>query len=138
MNREARAYVDELIEGVYQHYQLDDTVPLLISGGSMGGFSSLLYTRYAKRKPKACIVNCPVCDMEYHYHEREDLPRSMLFSFRGYQEPLKMLFEEHSPICQAENLPNIPYLFFSCNRGLASKQSGAFRSNGSKNEKVRI
>ncbi len=110
MNREARGYVDELIAAVYAHFELGSDIPLFFFGGSMGGFSALLYTRYAKKKPVACVANCPVCDLKYHYSERPDLPRTILFSFRGYQESLEELFREHSPLCQAEFLPDIPYL----------------------------
>ena len=110
MNREARSYIDELIAAVYTHFELDGDIPLLFFGGSMGGFSALLYARYAKKKPVACVANCPVCDLNYHYSERPDLPRTILFSFRGYRESLEELFWEHSPLCQAEFLPDIPYL----------------------------
>lgn len=112
MNREARNYLDELIEAIYEHYQLDSSIPLITLGGSMGGFSALLYTRYAKKVPAACVAMCPVCDLKYHYSERPDLPKTILFTFRGYQEPLEELFVEHSPVCQVDQMPDIPYIVF--------------------------
>lgn len=111
MNREARAFVDELVEAVYAHYRLDDSIPLVSTGGSMGGMSALLYTRYASRPVAACLALFPVCDFKYHFSERDDLPRSIYHSLRGYPESLEELFAEHSPLIQAAHMPDIPYLF---------------------------
>ena len=111
MNREARAFVDELVDFVYAHFQLDDRLPLVSTGGSMGGLSALLYTRYAKRPISACLALYPVCDFKYHFSERPDLPRSIYASLRGYQDDLESLFAEHSPLVQVHAMPDIPYLF---------------------------
>lgn len=110
MNREAREFVDELVESIYLNYSLNSDIPLVSTGGSMGGLSSLLYTRYAKRKVSACVALFPVCDLKYHFNERLDLPISITYAFRGYKENMEKLFQEHSPVCQVENMPDIPYL----------------------------
>ncbi|MBR4866756.1 MAG: hypothetical protein IKU11_08705, partial [Clostridia bacterium] len=62
MNRDAVAYTDAVVDALFEHYALDDETPIISTGGSMGGLCGLVYTRYAKRTPKACAVNCPVCD----------------------------------------------------------------------------
>ncbi|MCC7145548.1 MAG: prolyl oligopeptidase family serine peptidase [Phycisphaeraceae bacterium] len=110
MNRQARAFIDDLVDSVYAFYHLDDSVPLITTGGSMGGFSSLLYTRYARRRPTACLALFPCCDLKYHFTERPDLPRTIHFAFRGYHEPWEQLFAEHSPVAQVQHMPDIPYL----------------------------
>ena len=111
MNREARAMVDALITGVYREYGLDpDRVPLLLTGGSMGGGSALLYSRYSAHRPAACYANCPVCDIPYHFTERPDLPRTMYHAFGAYGDDMHELLIEHSPLHQAASMPDIPYL----------------------------
>ncbi len=111
MNREARAFVDELVAFVYDHFGLDGNLPLVSTGGSMGGLSALLYTRYAKKPVSACLALFPVCDFQYHFGERPDLPRSIHHSLRGYEEDMQTLFDEHSPLKQVPHMPDIPYLF---------------------------
>ena len=110
MNRQTRALMDELIEAIYTHYSLDASVPLILAGGSMGGFCSLLYARYAKRPIKACLALYPACDLKYHFTERPDLPRTIYHSLYGYEEPLDELFREHSPVDQVAAMPHVPYL----------------------------
>jgi dipeptidyl aminopeptidase/acylaminoacyl peptidase len=109
MNRQARAFVDELVSSIYREFKLPDSAPLIITGESMGGQCALLYTRYAARPIAACTVNCPVCDLEFAFSERPDVPRTVHFAFRGYKEDMKTLLQEHSPVAQAANMPDIPY-----------------------------
>lgn len=109
MNRQARTMVDELVDAVYAAHRLSNKIPLICTGGSMGGQASLLYTRYAKRSVKACLANCPVCDMTYHFHERPDLPPTMRHAFLGYVGSLNSLLAEHSPLHQVAAMPDIPY-----------------------------
>lgn len=123
MNREARAFVDKLVDSVYEHYSLSDDIPLVCTGGSMGGLSALLYTRYSKRKVSACAALFPVCDLKHHYSERPDLPISISYAFRGYKEDLDQLFIEHSPLQQVEKMPDIPYLIMhgDCDKAVNKK-----------------
>ena len=109
MNRQARGFVDELVGSIYSTFKLPETAPLISTGESMGGQCALLYTRYAARPIAACTVNCPVCDLEYSFHERPDVPRTLHFAFRGYKEDMPTLLKEHSPVEQAANMPKIPY-----------------------------
>jgi dipeptidyl aminopeptidase/acylaminoacyl peptidase len=112
MNREARAFVDDLVDAVYAEFALAADIPLICAGGSMGGLSALLYARYARRPVDACLALYPVCDLAYHFYERRDLPRTILHAFRGYDEPLPLndLLAEHSPLALVEDMPDIPYL----------------------------
>ena len=110
MNRQSRAMIDELVEAVYFKYNLLKSIPLICIGGSMGGLGSLLYTRYAKRKVTACIANCPVTNLKFHFHERDDLPPTIRHAFLGYKENMNQLFREHSPFNQVSKMPDIPYL----------------------------
>jgi len=109
MNRQSRALVDGIVAAVFAHFALPSHLPVLAVGGSMGGFSALLYARYAARPVAGCFANCPVCDLGAHFHERPDLPRTIRHAFLGYDEPLQDLLLEHSPLHQVSLLPEIPY-----------------------------
>ena len=113
MNRQARDLVDEIVDAVYATYKLKKSVPLVCTGGSMGGGSSLLYTRYAKRPVAACLAVVPVCDTAFHFDEREDLPRTFHQAFLGYKGSLASLLAEHSPLAQVKRMPRIPYRLVS-------------------------
>jgi dipeptidyl aminopeptidase/acylaminoacyl peptidase len=110
MNREARAMVDDLVDAVYAAYRLPGRTPLICTGGSMGGQASLLYARYAKRAVRACLANCPVCDLKFHFHERADLPPTIRHAMLGYAGSFHSLLAEHSPLHQVAAMPDIPYL----------------------------
>src|SRR5437868_5905862 len=76
MNRQTRAFIDDLLKSIYKVYKLPASTPLVLNGESMGGQCALLYARYAKIPISACTVNCPVCDLQYAFHERPDVPRT--------------------------------------------------------------
>jgi len=118
MNDQAVAYTDEIINVLFQKYRLSENTPIVSTGGSMGGQSALVYTVYAKRQPVACVANCPVCDVVFHFTERQDLPRTLysaLFHEAGTMEDgLKRI----SPLHLTEKLPNISYHIFHCNEDL--------------------
>ena len=123
MNRQARAMVDELVDAVYMEHGLSDRTPLICTGGSMGGQASLLYTRYAKRQVRACLANCPVCDLKFHFHERPDLPPTIRHALLGYEGSLDRLLAEHSPIHQVAAMPDIPYLIIHGGKDKAVSKS---------------
>ncbi len=110
MNRQARSFTDEIVEAVYKAYDLPKSLPLISTGLSMGGCASLLFCRYSKHHPTACLALFPVCDTEFHFAERPDLPPTFHYAFRGYPESLEENLKEHSPLAQVKGMPDIPYL----------------------------
>lgn len=120
MNPQAVRYTDEIIDTIISHYSLADNIPIVSSGGSMGGLSALVYTRYAKRTPAVCVANCPVCDLPYHYTERPDLPRTLYSAFFNSEAiSIEKALESASPIHLADEMPDIPYYIFHCESDLA-------------------
>lgn len=115
MNETAVRLTGQIVSAVYQKYRLDPTLPLIASGGSMGGLASLIYTRWAREMvegvpaPSACAANSPVCDLPYHYTERDDLPRTLVSAFGHYPMPLQEAMKTASPLHQADHMPDIPY-----------------------------
>jgi dipeptidyl aminopeptidase/acylaminoacyl peptidase len=118
MNRAARTFVDRLIDSVKKHFELNESAPLIIAGGSMGGQGALIYTRYSPHRITACFANFPVCDLAYHFTERPDLPATMRQAFRE-QPNFDAAIEECSPLKQVSGMPNIPYLITHGDKDLA-------------------
>lgn len=117
MNQQAVKYTDDLTDILFQHYELPETLPIVSSGGSMGGLSALVYAVYAKRTPAACVVNCPVCDLPRHFTERPDLPRTLYSAFCSYEtETLDDALKTASPCHLITQMPDIPYTVFHCDK----------------------
>ena len=114
MNRQTVRYVDEIVAVICEKYRLDASVKIVSTGGSMGGLSALVYCAYAKITPCACVTNCPVCDLVYHYTERPDLPRTLYSAFGDYEGTMEDALKSCSPLHLAEKLPHIPYTVFHC------------------------
>jgi len=144
MNRQARLFVDEIVERTWREFKLDESTRLFSTGLSMGGLAALLYCRYGKRPPVGCDVLYPVCDAVYHYRERPDVSTSMNAAFYGYSEPFETVLEEHSPLHQIEAMPDIPYQFIHGNNDQAvnilhsDKMVAALREKGCQVEYLTI
>lgn len=116
MNPQAVAETDEIISAALERCGAAD-VPIISTGGSMGGLASLVYTRYWRRTPVACVANCPVCDLPYHYTERPDLPRTLYSAFgTSDAETLEDALRAVSPLHLAQNadMPRVKYVLFHC------------------------
>jgi dipeptidyl aminopeptidase/acylaminoacyl peptidase len=109
MNDTAVKTVDLILDAVQKYYDLSSSVPIIATGGSMGGLGSLIFTRHSRHFIKACAANCPVCDLLYHMTERPDLPRTIFSAFAHYPYSLEEAAAFSSPLHQAESMPHIPY-----------------------------
>lgn len=119
MNPEAVALTDELVDVIFDHYHLPENLPIVSTGGSMGGHGALVYTRYAKRTPAACVANCPVCDLPYHFTERPDLPRTLYSAYFHLEGQWPQVLEAYSPLHLAQEMPDVPYILFHCEKDQA-------------------
>jgi dipeptidyl aminopeptidase/acylaminoacyl peptidase len=116
MNAQAVAYTDEILDAVFDHFDLPDNTPVVSMGQSMGGLASLVYTRYSKRTPVGCIANCPVCDLVYHFTERPDLPRTIYSALWYENEDIGEAMKKYSPLHLAPTMPDTKYYIFHCDR----------------------
>ena len=98
MNRQTVELTDELLDVLFDAYDLPEQTPVVSTGKSMGGLSALVYTKYAKRTPVACVTNCPVCDLLFHFTERPDLPRTLYSAFHTYEGTLEEALRSASPV----------------------------------------
>ena len=115
MNQQTVAFVDELVEVICEQYRLDrDTLKVVSTGGSMGGQCALVYCAYAKITPCACVTSCPVCDLVYHFTERNDLPRTLYSALGSYDGTMEDALKSASPVHLVDRMPDIPYTIFHC------------------------
>lgn len=117
MNDQAVKMVDALITAIQEKYGKD--LPVVSTGGSMGGLSALIYSRYSSHRIVACAANCPVCDLPFHFTERPDLPRTITSAVSHYEGTMEAAIEGLSPLHQVEKLPRIPYIVFHCEKDQA-------------------
>lgn len=114
-NMQNVAYTDEIVDVLFDEYGLLNDLPVVSVGGSMGGLSALVYMVYAKRTPVACVANCPVCDLPYHFTERPDLPRTLYSAFYNYDCSLQEALKSASPCDLVDRMPvNSKYYIFHC------------------------
>ena len=119
-NKQNIAYTDEIIDVLFKEYDLPEDLPIVSTGGSMGGLSALVYMAYAKRTPVACVANCPVCDLPYHFTERPDLPRTLYSAFFNYNCSLQEALESASPLQLTDKMPkDSKYYIFHCEEDMA-------------------
>ena len=119
MNRQTAAYTDEIIDVLIKHYSLPDDLPIVSTGGGMGGQSALVYMVYATRTPVACVANCPVCDLPFHFTERPDLPRTLYSAFGTYEGTMQSALESASPVHLVGKMPDSAYSIFHCEADMA-------------------
>ena len=114
-NKQNVAYTDEIMDVLFEEYNLPSDLPIVSTGGSMGGLSALVYMAYAKRTPVACVANCPVCDLPYHFTERPDLPRTLYSAFYNYDCSLEEALRSASPLHLIHKMPQeSAYYIFHC------------------------
>jgi dipeptidyl aminopeptidase/acylaminoacyl peptidase len=109
MNSTVQHFIDDLVEAIRQRHRLAADVPLISTGGSMGGHAALLYAMKSRHRVASCMALWPVCDLPFHYTERIDLPRTLHHAYGSYEDIAPQL-REHSPLHQVEAMPDIPYL----------------------------
>ena len=105
----------------------------------MGGLSALVYCAYAKITPRACVANCPVCDLPYHFTERNDLPRTLYSAFSEYDGDIQSAMKTPSPIHLVDKMPDINYTIFHCDNDKAvniTKHSERFVNAMKLNRKI--
>jgi len=131
MNSVTVKLADEIIDVLFSKYSLPESTPIVSCGDSMGGQSCLVYAAYAKRTPIACVANCPVCDLPFHYTERPDLPRTLYSAFWHEDGDIEDVMKAYSPYHLVSEMPRVKYYVFHCEEDKAvniNKHSNRFVS----------
>jgi len=109
MNDVAVKTTDMIIDAVKDKFSLPDDIPMVNSGGSMGGAGALMYTVDGRHRAAACAASGPVCDLT---RISEDFPDGVCTVYRAvahYDMPLSEATRSISPLYQLERMPRIPY-----------------------------
>ena len=109
MNDVAVRTVDAIIDAAKEKYSLSADVPLVNTGGSMGGAGALMYTVEGRHKAVACAVSGPACDL---LSMAEDFPDGVCTVYRAvahYDMPYEDAVRRISPLYQLDRMPRIPY-----------------------------
>ena len=109
MSKSSQIFNEQVIDAVYERLGADSSVPLIVSGGSMGGLTALNYLVYGKREAIGCAVNCPVTDMVRIFEDKPSFRRAILSAHIDNESPLDEILASYSPVRFAKKLPDIPY-----------------------------
>lgn len=125
MNPKQVQLANTVIDVLCEHYGLPENTPVVSAGLSMGGHGALLYSIYAKRKPIACVTNCPVCDLFRMPSEHADAYSSFYSAFCDETGTMEEILQRHTPLhlAEAELFPKIPYTIFQCSKDLLVPQT---------------
>ena len=110
MSESSQEFNEQVLDAVYRKLRISDTIPLIITGGSMGGLTALCYLIYGKRRAAACAVNCPVTDMAKFFDIVPNARRAILSAHILNKKPIRTIMHMYSPIKLVDKLPMIPYL----------------------------
>ncbi|MBE6569320.1 MAG: hypothetical protein E7658_03765 [Ruminococcaceae bacterium] len=115
MNRQNVEFTEELFDLLFRELDLPADLPIVSSGCSMGGMSALVYMIEAKRKPIACLANCPVCDLTVIYNELPETRRAIYSAVFHYDCTLEEAILSLSPIHLIDKLPkDAAYCIYQC------------------------
>ena len=109
MSKNSMEFNEQVLDAVYDMLGADEDIPLIITGGSMGGLTALNYLVSGKRPAAACALNCPVTDMHGFFEDVPTARRAILSAHIEKQGELADVLKEYSPVHFAHRLPNIPY-----------------------------
>lgn len=104
MNRRTVEFADDVMTAVKTRFAIPDDCPLLLRGGSMGGYSVLTYAMFSRHRVDGIQALCPVTDLYFHLTERPDLPRTIHDAMGDYGD-ISELLRQRSPNHHPEKLP---------------------------------
>ncbi len=104
----SRKFNEQVLDAVYDKLALSDDIPLISSGGSMGGMTAFMYCIDGKRKPSACAMNCPVTDTRAHFENNFYIRRAIMDAHIDKEEAMPEFLKGISPIYRIADFPDIP------------------------------
>ncbi len=105
---------DLVVDALKKHYELPDGIPVVSTGGSMGGLGALVYTHDSRHNVVACMAACPGINIPKCYHEAAHRPSAMLSAVASYDMPIAEALRTISPYDNFDTMPKVPY-YVVCN-----------------------
>ncbi len=113
MNKRCVAFCKLIYRVIAEGWGLQDA-PFAVSGASMGGMGAMIFAIESEITPIACITNCPVCDLNCHYFEHDDMPRTIYQASYEEGTDLQEGIAWSSPFARVDELPKIKYTLVQC------------------------
>ncbi len=113
MNRRTVSFCRLIFKVITEGFSLEN-LPFVVCGASMGGMGAMIFSIEGEKSPVACVTNCPVCDLNYHYIEHDDMPRTIYQACYEEGRDLQESIAFSSPIARIAELPKIKYSLFQC------------------------
>ncbi len=107
-NKSAIKIADGVVDALLEKHSMSN-VPIVVSGGSMGGQSALIYCADSRHKITACAVACPCFDVHGSYTKTPDLTRSVISAVAGYNTSIEEALKRISPLYRINDMQDIPY-----------------------------
>lgn len=108
---------DLVIDALKDHYNLPDDIPVVSTGGSMGGLGALMFTHGSRHNIISCMAACPCYDIlgEYKsFDALKEFPRTYLSAIAAYDMPLTEGLKAITPQENIATMPKVPY-YVVCN-----------------------
>ena len=102
---------DRLLDVIIDRFGLPNWVPVVSIGNSMGAHGALMYPQLTKKNVVAVAANCPPCDLEAHFGERPDLPRTLAAAYAD-EKDFGAALRAHSPLASVEGFKDIAYFVY--------------------------
>ena len=109
MGKESMEYCEQVLDAAWKLLGLEESTPLVASGGSMGGLTALMYCVKGKRPVIACAADSPVTDIWKYYDISAYSRRAILSAYIMEEGDLRALADGNSPLYNVYRLPDIPY-----------------------------
>ena len=116
MNDATVRLCDDIVDVLSEDLGIGSDTPVAAIGHSMGGQQAFMYTIKSKRTPVCCAVDCPVCDLVYHFGERRDLPRTLYSAYCDVDAPtIEEALMTGSPLHNVDSFPRkTRYFIYHC------------------------
>lgn len=108
---------DLVIDALKEHFDLPDDIPVVSTGGSMGGIGALNFTHGSRHNIVACMAACPCYDIlgEYtSFNVNPSFPRTYITAVYNYDMTLTDALKSITPCENIETMPKVPY-YIVCN-----------------------
>jgi dienelactone hydrolase len=108
---------DLVIDALIKHYGLPADIPVVSTGGSMGGLGTFMFTEGSRHNVVGCMAACPCYDIigKYtSYSSNPNFPRTFISAIYNYDMSLSDGLKAITPCEHIDTMPKVPY-YIVCN-----------------------
>lgn len=108
---------DLVIDALIEHYDLPADIPVVSTGGSMGGIGALNFTLGSRHNIVSCMAACPCYDILGEYNSfaaQSSFPRTYVAAISNYDMSITDALKSITPCENIASMPKVPY-YIVCN-----------------------